>query len=59
MSDVWINAFVALRTHHTDEELKQIGQAVINALQEQWEEDHKSSAKQEPLHCTEITVGTS
>ena len=60
MSDVWINAFVMIKTKNTDEELKEIGKLVLKALREKWNYNYsKDAPKDVDTTYTEITVGTS
>ena len=60
MSDIWISAFTMIKSHPTDEELKEIGKLVLVTLREQWDLNHSRDApKDVDTTYTEITVGTS
>ena len=60
MSDIWINAFVIIKSSWTDKEKSEVGELVLKSLREKWHTNHSSDApKDVDTTYTEITVGTS
>ena len=39
MSDIWVNAFLVIKSKWTDEEERQVGELVLKKLRERWDEN--------------------